>query len=132
MIYELGLGVEKDNLKAVGLYEIAARRGYRRALWQLGQLYESGGRELKPNKARALEMFSKAAAGGHEEANLHLASSYPEYSGLPIDILYQQGQEQRALTLATFYFNQGITGAVNATLTTRLRELRRIQSQENC
>ena len=111
VIYELGLGVEKDNLKAVGLYEIAARRGYRRALWQLGLLYESGGGELNPNKERALEMFSKAAAGGHQEANLHLISSYPEYSGLPIDVLYQQGQDQRALTLATFYYEQGVSGA---------------------
>lgn len=111
VIYELGLGVEKDNLKAVGLYEIAARRGYRKALWQLGLLYESGGGELEPNKERALEMFSKAAAGGHQEANLHLISSYPEYSGLPIDVLYQQGQDQRALTLATFYYEQGVSGA---------------------
>ena len=111
VIYELGLGVEKDVSKAVGLYEIAARRGYRRALWQLGLLYESGGGKLNPDPARALEMFSKAAAGGHEEANLHIISSYPAYSGLPIDVLYQQGQDQRALTLATLYYNQGITGA---------------------
>ena len=111
VIYELGLGVEKDILKAVGLYEIAARRGYRRALWQLGLLYESGGGGLDPNEERALEMFSKAAAGGHQEANLHLISSYPEYSGLPIDVLYQQGQYQRALTLATFYYEQGVSGA---------------------
>ena len=111
VIYELGLGVEKNHLKAVSLYEIAARRGYRRALWQLGQLYESGGKELRPNKERALEMFSKAAAGGHEEANLHFISSYPEYSGLPIDVLYQQGHDQRALTLATFYYEQGVSRA---------------------
>ena len=111
VIYELGLGVEIDNLKAVDLYEIAARRGYKRALWQLGLLYESGGRNLNPDKVRALEMFSKAAAGGHEEANLHLISTYPEYSGLPIDVLYQQGQIERALTLATFYYTEGVNGA---------------------
>ncbi|MDC0572931.1 sel1 repeat family protein [Luminiphilus sp.] len=111
VIYELGLGVENDNLKAVSLYEIGARRGYRRALWQLGLLYESGGGNLSPDAVRALEMFSKAAAGGHEEANLHLISSYPEHSGLPIDVLYQQGQDQRALTLATFYYEQGVSGA---------------------
>ena len=102
------MGVPTDWKIAAQYYEVAARFGYRKALWQLGQLHEQGGNGLPKDVTKALEVFSKAAAGGHEPAVKHLIANYPDNSALAVDVLYRRGQLARAIQLSTYFYNQGV------------------------
>jgi len=67
VMYQLGLGVEKDMMKAVSFYQAAADKGYAPGQYNMGLLlYE--GKAVKQDYKRAYEMFEKAAKQGHVKA----------------------------------------------------------------
>lgn len=67
LAYELGHGVEKDELLAAHLYHQAAERGESRAQFCLGNLYELGF-IAEPNPGLARYWFARAAYFGHPAA----------------------------------------------------------------
>ena len=58
-IYERGLGVPPDYVKAVEWYQKAADKGYSRALFNLGTMYEQG-LGVEQDSLKALNLYRKA------------------------------------------------------------------------
>jgi hypothetical protein len=73
-IYERGLGVQPDYLKAAEWYQKAADQGSARALFNLGTLYEQG-RGVEQDTLKALNLYRQAGGLtgdiGYEEAFQH-------------------------------------------------------------
>jgi soluble lytic murein transglycosylase-like protein len=65
--YENAEGVARDYAKAAALYCAAARKNDADAQFALGWMYANG-RGFEKNDAIAAQLFSKAAANGHEHA----------------------------------------------------------------
>ena len=63
MIYEDGLGIEKDYARAVASYRDAAMRGASRAQFNLAAMYSSG-RGVALDYVTAYMWFSRAASAG--------------------------------------------------------------------
>lgn len=70
-MYATGRGVEKDYLKAVELYELAADQNLPQAQYSLGIMYENG-KGVDRNLQKAEDLFHRAAAQGHDRAKSHL------------------------------------------------------------
>lgn len=67
VMYQVGLGVEKDLVKAVNYYQQAASLGFSAAQYNLGLLYQSG-LGVKQDYTIAYELFTRAADQGHRKA----------------------------------------------------------------
>jgi TPR repeat protein len=65
MMYEQGAGVEKSHEKAIQSLQLAASNGNYPAQYDLGSLYNEGTGGMTMDKARACELFEKAAEQGH-------------------------------------------------------------------
>ena len=79
MRYEDGIGVPKDEAKAVKYYTIAAEKGYTPSQFMLGNCYVLG-KGVTKDKEKAIAWFEKAAAGTdpkhsffHEQAKERLS-----------------------------------------------------------
>src|SRR5689334_13332528 len=70
--YEYGIGVEKDEQKAVEWYQKAAELGNARAHYCLGCCYENG-IGVEKNERKAVEWYQKAAELGNGLALNHFA-----------------------------------------------------------
>ena len=70
ILYEQGLGLEKDIAKSLQLYERAGKRGSRAAAYQLGLLYKS--HPEHQNKAKAHFWLTTAAIDGDHDAAMLL------------------------------------------------------------
>lgn len=68
LMYEHGNGLEKSHDKAIQFLEIAANNGNYPAQYDLASLYDEGTGGTKMDKARACELFEKAADHGHLKA----------------------------------------------------------------
>lgn len=68
MIYENGLGVEKNMSKAISHYEFAAQRGVASAQHRLGSIYYRGDKVVPRNYKKARRWLRKAADQGSREA----------------------------------------------------------------
>ncbi len=64
VMYEHGLGIERDGAQAAGWYEKAALRGHSKAMYNLGMLYAEGA-ALPRDLVKGLAWM--AAAGDHRE-----------------------------------------------------------------
>ena len=84
-LYEQGLGVSADPLKAADLYEKAADQGNASAQSNLGGSYETGKGRTK-DFSKALELYQKAANQGHTYAEASLASLYDRGAGVAKDM----------------------------------------------
>jgi len=71
--YEVGVGVDRDVLKATRLYCKAAIRGDAEAEYRLGQIYAFG-RGFANERETAVAWFQAAAEAGHAKARVVLAA----------------------------------------------------------
>ncbi len=99
ILYEQGLGVEKNIDMAVDIYEQAARSGSRSASYQLGLFYLHGGL-ITQDLEKAEHWLSIAALDGDQEA----AQLLQQLSGTETDVqffkvqqLLIEGETERAL-----------------------------------
>ena len=69
------LGDMTSGEQAFKWYESAAKRGFPRAQWKLASAYERGNGTDK-DVVKALDLFGKAAEGGLQDAQYHLAQIY--------------------------------------------------------
>ena len=65
-MYEEGLGVKQDNVKAVKWYSRAAEQGIAEAQFNLGVMYYNG-RGVQVNKSLAKEWLGKACDNGEQK-----------------------------------------------------------------
>jgi len=73
-MYARGLGVEKDEARAIALYREAAGKGDADAMFNLGILLEDG-RGARADVAEAFRLYRAAAEKGHEGARRILERS---------------------------------------------------------
>ncbi len=79
-----GLGVEKNEKRAVELYYLAAEAGYAPAANALGQCY-SFATGVKPDDLRAVSCYRRAADAGYAPAQFHLGVCYFNGQGVKVD-----------------------------------------------
>jgi TPR repeat protein len=58
-MYEIGVGVEEDQLEAVKWYAKAAEQGDAKAQFDLGRMYDNG-EGVEQDKAEAVKWYAKA------------------------------------------------------------------------
>lgn len=77
LIYYEGSGVEKNPEKAKSLFEKSGSLGFIQGLFIAGLMYANGD-GVAADRGKAIECLSKAAAGGHDDANQALSELAPE------------------------------------------------------
>lgn len=82
--YQLGIGVRRDNAKALAWYEKAADKDFVPSMAILGWMYHAGVGTEKDD-AKAVEWYEKAAEGGSGSAMHNLGHLYNRGSGVPIN-----------------------------------------------
>ncbi|NJN48262.1 MAG: SEL1-like repeat protein [Candidatus Competibacteraceae bacterium] len=106
--YELGLGVEPDNARALELYRQAAEAGGRTALVALAQFYRDG-RAGQRDEIKSLRLFRQAASHGSVKALEAMVDIYtcgigvepdPQKAGKWLDRASEQGSTVSLLALA--------------------------------
>ncbi len=85
-LYERGLGVATDPVKAAHWYELSANQGNRKAMHNLAVSYVSGAAGKK-DMAEAARWFAKAAALGLSDSQFNLAILYERGDGVPQSLL---------------------------------------------
>ena len=73
-LYERGTGVERDEARALELYQEAADQDFADAINDLGFLHYQGGLGLPADPKRALEYFERAADLRHPQAQFNFAA----------------------------------------------------------
>lgn len=82
MMYELGLGVTRDEKRSVNYYRQAADKGYSYAQYNLAVSYDTGiGVSL--NYREAVKWYKRAAEQGTSIAQYNLGVMYEEGRGIP-------------------------------------------------
>ncbi len=85
-MHEKGLGVPKDETKALEWYKLAAEAGNSRAQYKVGAAYAHGVGGLEKNETEAGKWFMKAAEQGSRKAAQAVAKGYKKgMYGLPKD-----------------------------------------------
>jgi len=83
-MYALGVGVEKDQIRGIKLYEEAANAGEEMGQFSLGYSYDNG-LGVEKDAAKAARWYKLAALQGHLVAQNNLGVLYWEGSGVPQD-----------------------------------------------
>ena len=73
-LYEQGIGVDQDPVRALELYRASAAQNFPDALNDMGFLTYQGGLGLTPDPAAALNLFERAADLKHPEAMYNFAA----------------------------------------------------------
>ena len=81
VLYDQGLGVEKDYAEARSWYEKAAKQRYGRAEHNLGIMYEAG-KGVDKNAAEAARWFRRGAAAGQAASQNNLGVLYMKGEGV--------------------------------------------------
>lgn len=102
-IYERGLGVPIDALKAARLYRRGAELGDTEALFSFAVMLAAG-RGIQKNVGGAADLFERAARTGHAEANYNLGLLFIVGSGKPEN-------PRRALMHIRYAARKGIAAA---------------------
>jgi TPR repeat protein len=84
VLYEKGLGVQRDMQQALNLYQSAAGKGNAEAQFLIGQMYEKGW-GVNQDYTAAFRLFQQSASAEDQEAELSLADLYEEGYGVPKD-----------------------------------------------
>ena len=83
-LYEQGLGIKRDTVKAAEWYQIAANSGNREAKFALAVKLLAG-KDLKPDQERGFDLMKQAAEDGHPLAMYnyanHIISRRPTSAG---------------------------------------------------
>ena len=87
IMYRKGLGVEKDQLKALKWYQSAADNGLAKAQYGLGLFYEKGRGGLPKNVTAAVNLYMQSAEGGNAYAQLALAKHLENGKGAERDLV---------------------------------------------
>jgi len=77
LLYEDGLGVDKNIDRALAYYRRGADNGSAKAVFRLGIVYWLGTPDIPKNEAEGRRYLSIAAAGGDHEAARYLAAAAP-------------------------------------------------------
>lgn len=84
-IYASGIAVERDDARALALFERAGEAGFVKAQYNLGKIYRDGiGVEADP--AVSFEWFNKAARQGYAKAQERLATRFALGDGVGRDV----------------------------------------------
>jgi TPR repeat protein len=83
-MYSKGLGVQKDNIRAVHCYKRAAKYGDVAAYYNLAKAYQLG-RGISLNNYDAHSYYVKAAENGYLSAQNELGMQYSKGAGVPMD-----------------------------------------------
>ena len=81
LMYEQGSGVEKSHEKALQFLQLSANNGNYSAQYELANLYNGGLGGMQADKARACDLYEKAAAQGHPKAMHNTGYCYQTGSG---------------------------------------------------
>lgn len=82
--FDAGLGIEKDDSKAVEWYSKAAEQGLMAAMYFLARKYEYG-HGIPRDSERAIRWYRTAAEGGLPEAQYELGEHYLTCEDEPVD-----------------------------------------------
>lgn len=113
-MHQEGIGVEKNNTKAVSFYNMSAKQGYINALYSLGYMYEKGLGGLKANNCKAASLYQKPSDNGYAPAQHALALVYQEGKCRKINynkamVLYKKAEKQKFIhvynDLGVMYYN---------------------------
>lgn len=138
LIYEHGLGVSEDLLKAAIWYQLAAAQEVGPALVNLGKMFEKG-QGVKQDYAEAAACYRKAALQGYALAQYNLGVLYANGYGVPKDDIRAYmwftmavkfsrfGQEWAQAIAALDYFKGTLTASEIALAEQRARDLSRQQ-----
>lgn len=85
VMYDRGVGVERDPALAARWMRSAAEAGSRNAAYLLGAMYETG-RGVEQDDAQALAWYRKAALLGDREAQLKVGKAYEAGEGVAADM----------------------------------------------
>lgn len=84
IVYQHGYGIAKDGMKALALFELAAKQNYSDAQFELALIYTEG--KLVPQDLKkAYELTYKAAKKGLASAQFNLAVMYYNGTGVKQD-----------------------------------------------
>jgi TPR repeat protein len=72
-MYELGLGVPKNEAEAAKWYRLSAEQSYANSQFQLAEMYRYG-RGVPKNNVEAMKWYCRAAENGHYGAQNYLGS----------------------------------------------------------
>ena len=114
-MYEDGLGVSQDYIKAVEWYRKSAEQGNAKAQCQLGTMYEKG-RGVSRDFAKAVEWYRKSAEQGNADAQCNLGFMYRNGLGVSLDYAkavewYRKSVEQGNVTAQNnlgYMYEQGL------------------------
>lgn len=138
IMYEQGIGINKDEDKAFHHYLKSAQGGYEDAQYRMGSIYLDGLLGVEKNISKAVEWFEKAAESHHIDSIYNLGYLYEngigvERNGKKALYYYKRasllGDYQAKLNIAHIYEN-GIDVEVDKKAASRWRELAR-QQMEN-
>lgn len=85
VMYDRGVGVERDPARAAQWMRSAAEAGSRDAAYQLGTMYENG-RGVAEDEAQSLTWYRKAALLGDREAQVKVGKAYEAGKGVSPDM----------------------------------------------
>ena len=98
-MYWDGIGVPRDDTKAVEWYESAAAGGHVQAQIDLGYIYRDGRRDILARPSKALEYFRMAGDQGNDEALIAIEEMFASGLG-PADAVAEYEAEQESLSLS--------------------------------
>ncbi len=98
IVYQHGYGVAKDGMKALALFELAAKQNYSDAQFELALIY-SEGKLVPQDLKKAHQLTHKAAKKGLASAQFNLAVMFANGTGVKQDNFkasrwYQQAADQ--------------------------------------
>jgi TPR repeat protein len=116
LLYEDGLGVEKDIHRALAYFRRGADNGSVKAVFRLGILYWLGTPEIAKNEVEGRRYFSMAAAAGDQEAARYLRDAAPAGTAetdilVTADRAMSEGKPAEAVRLLTASAEDGIARA---------------------
>jgi TPR repeat protein len=117
LMYENGIGVEKDEVQALAWYLKSAQQGNAAAQYNLAVLYENG-RGTEVDFAQANEWYRSASLQGDPLAIGNLGMLYLRGDGVPVDKVAGIALLLRSVTLdpsSENHARQNITGAQGLT-----------------
>lgn len=71
-----------DYKEAIRWYEVAAEKGYERAYFEIGKIYDTEGAQIENGKKEALKIYEKLATQGYPTAQCVLGMKYRFGDGL--------------------------------------------------
>jgi uncharacterized protein len=102
-LYEMGLGVARDELKAARMYRRGAELGDTESMFSFAVMLATG-RGIQKNINGAAQLFERAARAGHPEANYNLGLLFIAGTGKPEN-------PRRALMHIQYAAEKGIAAA---------------------